>query len=136
MAYMTPMQLKRVCDPKNTALVDFRTIDTTPPFTTYDLNKLHPGAIDRDYFRTTLSNQGMLWGSVMSIVPTQMGDNYIAQRLIINYDVEDMMAGNTISQGIHLQNAYHGHESRPNTLYNSRGNPVRNPVPSIYIGET
>lgn len=100
---ISPDDLKSLCRPEFIIGVNFKDIDTSPPFTTADMNRIAPGAIDVAELKAKMSNQSMLQARVVDVLDTQSGTVAVTSSVLINVDVEDEVQAKTESQGINLQ---------------------------------
>ena len=133
LGYFTPEQLQAICEAKFTRNVDFKIIDTSPNFTSIEMNQLHPGAVDAPYWRSVFSNQSLLWSQSVEQVQTSIGTQIVTTEIHINTGMEDLMTARTLSQGINLQNIYIAENTSINPKYKYRYNPVNNPINYDYL---
>ena len=103
LSYIKPDELKAITNPIFTVGVDFKAIDTRPPFTTTTMNEIAPGSIDVRELKRVLSNQSMLLARVANLVDTQQGLLLVVDEVRTNTDIEDLVETRTTSQGINLQ---------------------------------
>ena len=134
LGYMTPEELQAICDPRFVVGIDFKTIDTTPPFTSADMNLMYPGAVDVKYWRKAFANASLFWSKHMESVETSIGVQAFTSELYRNVGIEDIIAANTIAQGINLHNILLAQTPLP-TSYRFRYNPVNNPIEFTYLEE-
>lgn len=95
--------LKALCNPQFTVGVNFKQIDTSPPFTSTDMNEIAPGALDVRELKQKLTNQSMLQSSYTDIIDTQQGPILSTEKVKVNADIEDLVRTKTMSQGVNLQ---------------------------------
>jgi len=95
--------LKALSNPLFVIGVNFNSIDTSPPFTTTDMNEIAPGAIDVNELKVKMSNTSMVQGRVVDIVDTQSGLMAVSNEIRLNIDVEDIVESKVKSQGVNLQ---------------------------------
>ena len=103
LSFIRPDQLKAITKPQFTVGIDFKSIDTSPPFTTTDMNALAPGSIDVRELKQRLSNQSMLQSRTAELIDTQQGVMLVIEEVLLNADIEDMVVAKSTSQGVNLQ---------------------------------
>lgn len=103
LSYITAEELKAITESQFTVGVDFKAIDTSPPFTTTDMNKIAPGSIDVGKLMQKMSNVGMRQGKTTELVDTQQGIMSTSDEVVLNVDIEELIETNAFSQGVNLQ---------------------------------
>ena len=132
LGYMTPEELKAICDEKFVVGVDFKTIDTTPPFTSKHMNDKYPGSVDAPYWKRVFANSSLYWNRFKETIETSIGLQTVTSEIYRNTGIEDTMSANTMSQGINLQNILLS-EKALSTRYRFRYNPVNDPIEYTYL---
>ena len=103
LSYISPEDLKSLCNPIYVVGVDFKSIDTSPPFTTTHMNEIAPGAINVRELKMKLTNKSILLAKTTDLVDTQQGVIVSTEELLANADIEDLVSTKTMSQGTNLQ---------------------------------
>jgi len=103
LSYITAEQLKALTNPQFTIGIDFKSINTSPPFTTTDMNALAPGSINVRELKQKISNQAMTQSRTAELVDTQQGVMLAIEEVLLNVDIEELVVTKTTSQGVNLQ---------------------------------
>ena len=100
---ISPDDLRALCNPDFVVGVDFRAIDTSSNFTTADMNRIAPGAIDVKALRAKISPRSLIQAQTSEIVDTQSGVVVVTNTVKANVGIEDLMASKVKSQGTNMQ---------------------------------
>lgn len=103
LSYISGDDLSALTNSQFTQGINFKTLDTSPPFTTTTMNTIAPGSIDVRELKKKMSNQSLLKGRTMDLIDTQQGVLAVIDELKVNADIEDDVTSKVLSQGINLQ---------------------------------
>lgn len=95
--------LQSLCNPEFTVGVDFRSINTSDSFTTTDMNRIAPGAIDVKELRAKISPRSLVQAQSSEVIDTQSGVMAITNVIKANAGIEDLMSSKVKSQGTNMQ---------------------------------